>query len=146
MHGPTFVCMLALIVLPAQAAEPEDQIKYRKAVMKVIGGHMGGISAILRGKVDNSADLKAHAMGMAAASVMARGLFPEGSDFGETRTRDTVWSDAAGFASAVERFEQTASAFNSAVESGDRAAMGRAMKDLGGSCKGCHDDYRVKKN
>jgi cytochrome c556 len=147
MSAAKYVMLVAGLLLAGNTisygAEAEDQIKYRKTVMRIIGSHMSGISAILRGKVDND-DLKVHAAGLHAASLLVANLFPVDSDFGDTRTLDEVWGDPEGFDMAVKQLETSAGAFAAAVN-GD-TDIGTAMRDLGASCKGCHDDYRAEQN
>ncbi len=38
-----------------------------------------------------------------------------------------------------------AAQMDAAARSGDAAKVGAALKAVGGSCKGCHDGYRIKK-
>ena len=139
----------ALLVLgfcaTAQAAEPEDLIKYRKNVMKVIGGHTGSIFAIAGGKVDHKDAMMMHVKGLNEASKLVGGLFPEDSAIGETTVTQAVWDKPDEFAQAVKKLEMAASDLLQAAEAQDNAAMGPALKALGGSCKGCHDNFREKK-
>ena len=72
-------------------------------------------------------------------------LFPEGSETGmDTEASPAIWEDRAGFDEALVRFRE-------AVESA-RAAAPRTLEDarptvgpVFDTCKGCHDDYRIKK-
>ncbi|NCF28009.1 MAG: cytochrome c, partial [Gammaproteobacteria bacterium] len=43
--------------IPSVSADDEAAIKYRQAVMKAVGGHMGGAVAIIKGKVPYKVDL-----------------------------------------------------------------------------------------
>jgi len=74
----------------------------------------------------------------------APALFPEGSDTGhDTEARATIWEDPEGF-------EQKFSDFGAAVDAGIAAApasveeLDPALKKILGTCKGCHDNYRVE--
>ena len=127
------------------AQDPADQIKYRQNVMKAIGGNMGAIAAIMQGKVEHKSHLKMLATALNADSKAVRDIFPEGSDLGETNAKPEIWQKPDEFKAAVEKLETNADKFLAAVDSGDQAAIGEAMKALGGSCKGCHDDFRQKK-
>jgi cytochrome c556 len=124
------------------AAEAEDLIKYRKSVMKAIGGHMGAIAAIVQGKVDVN-HLRGHAIGLNAASKGVRDIFPAESADGETEARMEIWQNPDEFKQAVMQFETAADGFLGAVDNG--ADVGAALKELGGSCKNCHDNFRQKK-
>ena len=127
------------------AQDPVEQIKYRQNVMKAIGGNMGAIAAILQGKVEHKHHLKMFATALNADSKAVRDLFPEGSDMGETRAKPEIWQKPEEFKAAIEKVETAADDFLAAVDSGDQATIGEAMKALGGACKNCHDDFRQKK-
>jgi len=135
-----------LVFIPASFAdEAEDVIKYRKNVMKSVGGHMTAIDLILKGKVSYSADLSEHAQALANILGKVDKLFPEGSDFGETRAKDTIWSKAADFQKVSKQAGASAAAFLEAVKSGNKADYAAKFSDLGDSCKACHKDFRTKK-
>jgi cytochrome c556 len=72
----------------------------------------------------------------------AHGLFPEGSGGGDTRAKAEIWSDRAGFDKAMQEAQAAAGAMAAVT---DEAAYMPAMKTLGGTCKGCHDKYRLPK-
>ncbi len=139
----TALLIVAAMSIPAGtiAAEPEDQIKYRKNVMKVIGGHTGSLFAIAGSKAGDASHMAAHVNGMAGIAPVVKDIFPAESADGDTRAAAEIWSDAEGFAAAVKEFEMAAAGVKEAFDSnGD---MGAALRTLGGSCKGCHDDYRT---
>ncbi len=135
---------LLVTVATANAAEPEDYIKYRQAVMKAIGGHTGAASQIVRGKVSPEGALAMHSSALAALNENLSSLFPEGSDFGETKAKEEIWSDWAKFEQAAEDAKGATAAFADAVADGDPDKIGAAFKDVGESCKGCHKAFRVK--
>jgi cytochrome c556 len=128
------------------AAEPEDIIKYRKAVMKSQGGHMSAAAEIVKGKVDFARDLPYHAEALAASLHNVAELFPTGSDFGETRAKPEVWNKRVEFEKAVTAGAQAGAAFLAAVKSNDRAAIQEKFGALAETCKGCHKDFREKEN
>jgi cytochrome c556 len=72
----------------------------------------------------------------------AHGLFPAGSGGGESRAKPEVWTDRAGFDKAMKEGIDAAGAL---AAIGDEAAFAGAMRALGGTCKGCHDKYRLPK-
>jgi cytochrome c556 len=72
----------------------------------------------------------------------AHGLFPEGSGGGESRAKPEIWTDKAGFDQAMKDAQAAAAAMAAVT---DEAAFAAAFKTLGGSCKGCHDKYRLPK-
>jgi len=144
----TAVIAAALIAAtaPAQAEEPENYIKYRQAVMKAIGGHTGAAGQIVRGKVSPEGALAMHADALAALNADISSLFPEGSDFGETRAKEEIWSDRAAFDKAAGDAKTATAAFAAAVAAGDKEKIGAAYRNVGESCKTCHKQFREKKN
>ncbi len=127
-----------------KAAQPEDAIKYRRAVMKSQGGHMGAAAEIVRGKVDFAADLGYHAQALEASVRTITKLFPDGSDLGDTRAKPEIWKRRADFDKAAQNTERAAAAFLTAVKSNDKAAIGKNFGALADACKGCHQDFREK--
>ena len=131
---------LVVPVAALNAAEPEEQIKYRQNVMKSIGGHTSAIFAITGDKAGDESHLEAHIRSLAATSTVVKDIFPPESELGETRAKAEIWTDAEGFADAVKAVEDAAAGVLAAYENG--GDLGGALRDLGGSCKGCHDEYR----
>jgi cytochrome c556 len=130
----------------AYAAEPENYIKYRQAIMKAMAGHSGSSGQILRGLVDaQPGELAFHADALARLNADLVRLFPEGSDFGETEALPKIWEDRAGFAQRAKDAADATANFARAVQSGDNGEMANAYKAVGESCKGCHQNYRERK-
>jgi cytochrome c556 len=145
MHRTAFA-FAGLVALAAtvSADAPENYIDYRQAVMKAIGGHMGASSQILRGRVAPEGALQVHADALAALNADLLRLFPEGSDFGETKARAEVWGDRDAFAKVATEAREATAAFAAAVAGGDPASIGETHKAVSDSCKACHQDFRVK--
>ncbi len=124
------------------AAEAEDLIKYRQAVMKSVGGHMGAAAQIVRGKVPYAADLVHHAESIKKSLEDVPKLFPPDSDFGETSALPAVWSKADGFRQKADEAKVAADEFLEASKGGDQAVTGAKFKGLVDTCKACHKDFR----
>ena len=145
MKPTALVTLTALAFLTGAAvADDEDYIKYRQAMMKAIGGHMGASTQIVRGKVAPEGDLLMHARALAELNAHLPRLFPAGSDFGETKAKPAIWDEPAKFEQATTAARDATAAFLGAVEGGDAAAIAAAHKDVGQACKGCHEDFRQK--
>ena len=136
---------LATGITAANAGGAED-IKYRQNNYKAIGGHMGAIGAILKGEVAHKDQLSVHADAIAAIAANAETLFPAGSgpDAGETRALPVIWTDTAEFQKVVDGFKAAAANAAAVAKTGDMAAMGDAVKQLGGACGACHKTFRAK--
>ncbi len=139
----TLFATLALLGAAAHAeSDPEDIIKYRQNVMKANGAHMAATGAILQGKVGYKARLGEHAKALVAINKDIPGLFPKGSDFGDTKALDAVWSKRADFEKRAKASQVKADAFAKAAGSGDLKLASAKFKELSDSCKACHKDYR----
>lgn len=129
----------------ASEIDADAYIKYRENLMGNAKTHLKGIGDIIKGKLNEKGNVVRHARALHEVAMMISTAFPEGSDFGETSAKEKIWEDMDGFIAAAKRNQEAATALVKAAESGDMAAVGAAMKDVGKSCKGCHKEYRTKK-
>jgi cytochrome c556 len=134
--------LLLLTASLAGAATPEDAIKYRKAVMSTMAGHVGAIAMIFGGKVEFQDYLASHAEALAAAGEQAAKLFPAGSGGSKSDALPLIWEEPEKFQKAAADIKTTTAQLRDAIRSGDKAAIGKAMKPVFDACKGCHDRYR----
>lgn len=150
MHRQTFRAIVALAfssLLSIHAfadTTPEDAKDYRIAVMTALRGHIGAASMIARGLVENDGHLVGHAQGLAAGAKELSRVFPKGSDVGETEALPIIWEEPEAFAAAAAKAEEATAAFLAAAQSGDQEAISAAFRNVGMSCRGCHDRYRVQ--
>lgn len=138
--------LLMTVALPSAFAEDkaEDAVKYRVALMDVVGGHTQSFFALLQGKVSHPEDLAWHADSLAEASKRVKGAFTQntaGSGV-KTESKDAIWAAGSEFTKLAGDFETAAAALSAAVKSKDQAAIGAAAKGIGASCKGCHDKFK----
>jgi len=138
--------IVGLIITPTVllSAESEDLIKYRRGVMKAIGGHMSATSLIVRGKVPHKGQLKQHVSALKALTSDIPALFPEDSDFGETRAKAEIWEKQEDFAKAAKASNDSIANLLKAVEGGNDGEILAGFKKVGEGCKGCHKDFREK--
>lgn len=135
-----------LITMPAVSlsAESEDLIKYRRGTMKAIGGHMSATSLIVRGKVPHKGQLKQHVNALKLLTNDIPALFPEDSDFGETRAKAEVWEKPDDFIKAAKTANDSIASLLKAVEGGNDSEILAGFKKVGEGCKGCHKNFREK--
>ena len=128
-------------------ATPADH----KAVMKArhdhyeeMGRAMKGIGDQLKAGSPDMVVIQRHADTVAGYGPQILGWFPEGSgpEAGRTRAKAEIWSDAATFRAATERFQQASTGFQQAARAGDAAAVRAALPALKQSCSNCHDKFR----
>ena len=124
-------------------ADGEVEVQYRQAVMKSIGGHMASMATILKNQV-HMEDLVLHARGLAGLADIAPEIFPEGSNTEKSKALPAVWENPEKFSEAMQRMVDAAEGMASAAATEDMSEIGPAIQALGGSCKGCHDDFHAE--
>jgi cytochrome c556 len=125
---------------------PEAVRHARHERFEEMGKAMKGINAQLKGSSPDVSVIQRNAALIARAGPQLLSWFPEGSGPAEgsrTRAKAEIWTDAATFRSAGQRFEQASGAFNRAAQGGDAAAVRAALPALKGSCSNCHDKFRA---
>ncbi len=144
----TAVAMLAVVGFTGQAFAGEDDIKYRKATMKAVGGHMTAIATILKAGAGQPSDIALHANAMADLAKIAAHAFPEGSSKmdGETEAKMDIWEKPEDFKKVTMAFITESEKLAKVAAGGDMSAIGAQLGDLGkNACKACHDNFREKK-
>ncbi len=138
---------LALVGLTAAsiAQQPADIVKYRQSIMKSHGAHIGAIVQVLKGEVPYASHVAAHARALHSLSLMVPDIFPEGSGVGDTRAKPEIWRDRAKFDDAAKAYQTAAGELVRVAESGDLAAIGAPVQNVGKACGGCHKPFRAKK-
>ena len=136
------VTMLGASLPVIADSTPEDAMDYRIAVMTSLRGHIGAASMIARGLIENTGQLMGHAEGLSNGAAEIENLFPAGSAVNDSKALPAVWSEPEKFAAAAEAAVEATAAFEVAAASGDPEAISAAFRKVGGSCKGCHDDFR----
>ncbi len=146
------LCALTLGVGMGQvqaADEPANIVKYRKAVMRAIGGHMAALSAVAKGEISFSEKTAGHAHALHEMSKDLTALFPEGTDYetvGDTDVLPEIWTQWADFEAAAQSFEDESAKLAEFAESGDAAGFSAQIAQVGiNGCSKCHDGYRYKK-
>ena len=136
--------LVAGLVLGASLAVlAADAFHERQMAMEAVGDAMKPLGAIAKKQVPfDAAAVKASATTIAENLEKAAKLFPAGSGGGESKARPEIWTDAAGFEKAMKDAHAAAVALQSVK---DEAAFGPALGALGGTCKSCHDRYRMAK-
>ena len=69
--------------------------------------------------------------------------FPSGSDGPPSEAAPAIWTDFEGFKSAAKENFEAASLLEFTALNGDAKATAKAIKQLAGTCKSCHQSYRL---
>ncbi len=157
MNGRLRTCIAAAAAVAAVAAgigaasadgHSENVIKYRQNVMRAIGGHTGAISAVVKGEVEFTGHVAAHADSLAAMAGSITEMFPQGTESGaDTRAKAEIWQDWDDFVSAAGDLETATANLAQVVNGGgDAAAIGDAFGEVGKACGGCHRPFRARAN
>lgn len=129
------------------AATPEPAvIDERQANFKALGKSFKAIRTQLEGDSPDMAAITAAATDMNAAALKVEGYFPEGTsvdDGFETEALASIWEKPEEFAEAHQRLTSATAEMITIAESGDAAAVGDQVGAIGGSCKNCHDNFRL---
>jgi cytochrome c556 len=90
--------------------------------------------------------VRASAAQIAGLAKRSSGWFPAGTgpDVAKTGAKPEIWQNWQDFAAKLSAFQKSAQVFNAAAANGDMNAAKARYADLGGTCKACHDKYRME--
>jgi cytochrome c556 len=147
------VALVIPLVVAAQA-KPEEAIRARQSIMRVIGLNFGPIGKMASGDAAfDKTVFQTNAARMEAVWAMNPGqYFVPGTDKAVpgakianfTDAKPEIWAQPDKFKAAAERAGQAIANLSQAAKSGDEKAMRAAAGAVGQSCKACHDDFRAK--
>lgn len=141
MWRPTAIALLLVAIAGCQEEAVAPDVQYREASMHAIGAHMSALELLVGAKVERADDMARHAHALRDLARSARHLFPDGAQGGDAKPE--IWQQKDAFESALTQFDRAAEALNEAASTGDREALNAAMNELGGACKGCHDNFKA---
>lgn len=138
----------AATALPAAAqfAKPDDAVKYRKAAFQVMAAHFGRLGAVANGRAPyDAAAVAANADVVVFASKLPFAGFVEGTSGTEKGApKANVWSEKAKFDGAAKKMQDEVAKLAAAAKTGKEADLKAAFGAAAGTCKSCHDDFRVQ--
>lgn len=130
-------------------AKPDDAIKARQATFAVVAAHVGRIKTNLDGDYKKEDVMKSAAVIQAIANAGLTSFFPAGTDkgigFHETQVKPELFdpANAKKLTEVVNNFSEQANQLVIVANVGDKAAVQTQFGKLRGTCKGCHDSFRV---
>lgn len=119
-----------------------DNFKQLGASNKAIGDELKKDTPDRKVIADSAAKLK-------SLSTQLPSWFPKGSGPESklpTDAKPEIWSDPAKFSAATNRMQVEVSKLQLLAASGDVAALKAQARAVGGSCKNCHDSFRVPRS
>ena len=157
IKGVLFLLLIAAAgtaTLALAQMKPEDAIRARQSIMRVVALNFGPVAGMAQGKIPFNKEVFAtNALRLESVWQMnvARFFLPgtdkpvPGSKIADfTRAKPEIWSDAGKFKQAKEQADEALAKLAQAARSGDEGAMKSAAGDVGKACKNCHDDFRSK--
>jgi cytochrome c556 len=140
------LCLAGLISFSAQAQmKPEDAIKLRQSVMKLVGYNFGSIGNMVNDKKPyNKDEAIRNAANLESLTSQPWEFFIAGTDKGETKARPEIWKESDKFKAAADKLQAESAKLAQVSKSGDVAALKTQFGATAQACKGCHDNYREK--
>jgi cytochrome c556 len=81
-----------------------------------------------------------------AVSQLPLAAFGEGTDKGApNRAKPEIWRESAKFKAAADKYVAELAKLDAAAKTGTLDALRGAVGAVGGTCKGCHDDFRAER-
>jgi len=155
MMNKLIACTAGLLLagtasLAVAQVSPEDQIEFRKAGYSFMSWNMGKIKAqVVEGSVAyDPKQVAAAANAIAAIANSGMGaLYGPGTEKSvgsqKTRVKPEFFTQKEEVAKVAIAFNQAANNLAKVAAEGDKAAVAQAFGEVGKSCKGCHDQFRM---
>ncbi len=151
MKSKLLLALLAVSLTGTAAAQgkPEDAIKWRQSAYTTMGWSMARIKMNVEGTYNKDDVIKAANVIQAIANSGMGALYPAGTDKGtgweDTRVKPEFFTNKEGVGKVAMAFNKEANEMAKVAATGDAAAVKEQFGKLGGTCKGCHDDFKAKK-
>ncbi len=127
----------------AQGSDPAQIIRERREGLKAMGAQMEAMAAIAQARGDTQpAIARIETLQNFFANFVER--FPANTQAGETRALPAVFTDSAGFATALTNLNTQLSTLRAVAASGDAAGFAPALQATGATCGACHRAYRSR--
>jgi cytochrome c556 len=135
------------VTTPALAAKDDPKqkaIKYRTAVMTVVGSNFKPMGAMIKGELPFDAAVFArHAKDLAAVSSVdiLRG-FPEDSEGKGSEAKGEIWLEWDDFKAKMEDMQREAAALADVAAGDDKDAIKAQFGKTADTCKACHKKFK----
>lgn len=143
------VASLSLMAAPialSHLVNEQPMQSYRQSYFTVLSMNFGPIAGMVKGDIPWDTDmLMARAEDFhAIANIDVSRAFAPGSDKGTTRAKPEIWENTDDFLEKYQALRTAADGLLAAAKTGDRGTVGAAVRETGGACKACHDEYKSK--
>ncbi|MEJ0087920.1 MAG: cytochrome c [Pseudomonadota bacterium] len=145
-HRSIRLLAISTVVIGAAvyAATPAELQKARHEHYEELGDAFKAVRDQSKASPPDFAALLKAAETVQKASVNQQQWFAKGTgpEAGKTRALPEIWTKPAEFEAAQKLFADRVPALVAAAKAKDVEAVGAAFKQVGGSCKNCHDTFR----
>ena len=150
LRRPLFATTLGLVTFATAAlADTDPAVEARQSQFKLFAHNLAVLGPMVQGQMEYDAE---------AAQTAADNLFhltrhdqgrmwPEGTDNASidgTRALPAIWEDLDDFAAKFGALQAAAENLQGVAGDG-MDALRPAVRQLGGACAACHDDYRSER-
>ncbi|MDR1648164.1 MAG: cytochrome c [Zoogloeaceae bacterium] len=138
------LCVLALLSACGKVEDtrPGTPVAHRQQAFKTILNTFEPMGIALREKRYAAESFLNNARALEAAKDAPWGYFGADTHYPPSRSRETVWSDASGFARERDTFLAAVSALRQAAERRDEQTVRPAYEAVQASCRSCHKAFK----
>ncbi len=146
---------IALIILVASSVvlsacsdrvkdtHPQQLVSKRQAIFKKFTKTLEPMGLVARDRQDYvKSEFVASALALQELSSQPWPYFTADGNYPPTRARPEVWSQAADFKQAQDKFLAAVNALVLVAGSADQTAIRNSVEAVQASCKSCHDQFR----
>jgi len=138
--------LLTAVAGTVSAATDEAVIQCRQKVMTAVGSHVGAVADIFKNQLPYGKDrIAEHARLLRGSVGMIESAFKQQTADTKTDAKPAVWKEWSKFEEKIKALDAEVAAFEKIAASGSPQEIGGQFRKVGGTCKGCHDDYRKPK-
>lgn len=121
---------------------PLTPVTYRQQLMQQNTQSMAALTALRGGLVGSADNLMGRAIILQQIAQALPDAFAQEDLTAPTRALPAIWSNSAGFATAVQAFQSATDALVEAARGGNAAAIEEAQGAVQQTCGGCHMEFR----
>jgi cytochrome c556 len=142
------IAVIALGIAGSTFAQmkPEDEIRYRQSVMNVAGRAFTPMIQMAQEKIPYNREVVVKNTQVLETVIgLHWDSFGPGTDKGAPTKADLkIWSEPDNFKASADKAQEAVGKLWQTVRMGDEKDVKAALGGVGKTCKGCHDDYRLK--
>jgi cytochrome c556 len=138
-----FVLGFSLVAQVLAQTNPNTLVNQRKGAMYLHGKYYGPLLAMVRERAPyDPATIQRNAEYLAVISQLPWDDFqPTTVGLPNTKAKEDVYKETAKFKAGIDTFQSEIQKLNAAARSGDRAAVGVAVRSVGRACNSCHEGF-----